>query len=91
MFCKIFNHIVKAKDCVNKTDLGSGHGASDQLTRISHRDNMVYLGRWIERYTGRSREGLRDSRTFLVWDVIGSCSLAGSPAPPPKKRAAGIL
>lgn len=54
----------------------------ESVTRLQELviENMVDLGRWIERHTETSRELLRDSRKCLVWDVVERCSLAESPA-----------
>lgn len=53
-------------------------GSSNYLIRISHREyRRPGIERWIERHTGRNRERIRDSRSFLVWDRRRDALLLG--------------
>lgn len=47
--------------------MGQGVGPVTSCQELAI-ESMEDPGTWIERHTGRSREGLRDTQAFLVWD-----------------------
>lgn len=62
-------------DCVNKINLGSGIGASNWLTGISHREYGE--ARRVDRETHREKKNGRDLEVFLVWDSWRDVPLLG--------------